>query len=67
LAEKTGAFLTGRRLTDETVAGAQLVLASELRLTSDFRGSAAYRTQVAQAYLKRLIERCTAEIRGGSN
>lgn len=66
VAERTGQFLTGRRLTDETVAEAQRVLASELSLTSDFRASAAYRTQIAQVYLKRLIQRCATRISGGS-
>lgn len=66
LAEKTGQFLTGRRLTDETIAEAQRVLSSELNLTSDFRGSALYRSQVAQAYLKRLIQHCAARIGMGA-
>lgn len=64
LAEKTGGFLSGRRLSDETMAEAQRVLASELSLTSDFRGSAAYRTEVAKVYLKRLIQHCAERIRG---
>ena len=64
LAEKTGDFLIGRRLTGETVEQARQLLASELKLTSDFRGSAAYRYEVAQAYLKRLIQRCLDNIRG---
>lgn len=66
LAVKTEEFLAGRRLSDETIEGAQRVLASELSLTSDFRGSAAYRAEVAQVYLKRLIQRCAAKIRGRS-
>lgn len=63
LAEKTGEFLTGRRLDDDTIAEARRLLASELSLTDDFRGSAAYRSEVAQAYLKRLIQRCLSNIR----
>jgi CO/xanthine dehydrogenase FAD-binding subunit len=66
LAEKTEAFLVGRRLSEETIAGAKRALASELELTSDFRGSAAYRVEVAQAYLGKLIGRCSGEIRKGS-
>jgi CO/xanthine dehydrogenase FAD-binding subunit len=64
LAVKTQAFLTGRRLSDETVAGAQRTLVSELNLKSDYRSSAAYRVEVAQVYLKRLIQRCAAQIGG---
>lgn len=66
LAEKTGDFLTGRRLTDETVETAKHMLYSELKLTSDFRGSAVYRVEVVQAYLKKLIQRCTTNIRRSS-
>ena len=62
LAVKTGDFLKGKRVSDETVAQAQKLLASELALTSDFRGSGAYRTELAQVYLKRLIERCSRQI-----
>jgi CO/xanthine dehydrogenase FAD-binding subunit len=66
LAEKTETFLVGRRLSEETIAGAKRALESELELTSDFRGSAAYRVEVAQAYLGKLIERCSGEITKGS-
>lgn len=64
LAAKTGEFLAGCKLSEETIAEAQRMLASELELTSDFRGSAAYRAEVAQVYLKRLIQRCSGKIRG---
>ena len=64
LALRTSDFLKGKRVTDETIAQAQKVLASELSLTSDFRGSGAYRTEVARVYLKRLIERCARHIGG---
>ena len=66
LAVKTGNFLEGKRVTDQTIAEAQKVLASELSLTSDFRGSGEYRTEVAQVYLRRLVERCTRQIGGPS-
>jgi CO/xanthine dehydrogenase FAD-binding subunit len=66
LATKTNDFLEGKRVSDETIFRAQKVLASELSLTSDFRGSGAYRTEVAQVYLKRLIERCSRMIGGPS-
>jgi CO/xanthine dehydrogenase FAD-binding subunit len=65
-ARKTEEFLAGRKLSEETISQAQKVLASELSLTSDFRGSAAYRTEVAQVYLKRLLQRCIARIKGQS-
>lgn len=64
LARRTAEFLAGQRLSEQTISGAQRILASELELTSDFRGSAAYRAEVAQAYLKRLILRCSGKIRG---
>jgi len=64
LALKTSDFLKGRRVSEEMVAQAQKALATELSLTSDFRGSGAYRTEVAQVYLKRLIERCSRQIGG---
>jgi xanthine dehydrogenase FAD-binding subunit len=66
LAVKTGNFLEGKRVTDQTIAQAQKVLASELSLTSDLRGSGEYRTEVAQVYLRRLVERCARQIGGPS-
>jgi len=66
LAVKTSNFLEGKRVTDQTITKAQGVLASELSLTSDFRGSGEYRAEVAQVYLRRLVERCTRQIRGPS-
>jgi CO/xanthine dehydrogenase FAD-binding subunit len=65
LAAKTEEFLTGRKLSNETVVAAQRMLASELSLTSDFRGSAVYRAEVAKVYLKRLLQRCAAKIGEG--
>jgi CO/xanthine dehydrogenase FAD-binding subunit len=62
LATRTGEFLAGRKLSEETILQAQKVLASELSLTSDFRGSGAYRTEVVLVYLKRLIQRCWKRI-----
>ena len=64
LATKTNDFLKGKKVSGETIAQAQRVLASELSLTSDFRGSGAYRTEVAQVFLKRLAERCSRMIGG---
>jgi CO/xanthine dehydrogenase FAD-binding subunit len=64
LAVRTNDFLEGRKVSETTIAEAQKVLASELSLTSDFRSSGTYRTQVAQAYLKRLIERCSRKVGG---
>jgi len=64
LAVKTQDFLLGRKVSPETIAQAQKVLASELSLTSDFRASGSYRTEVAQVYLKRLLLRCSGRIRG---
>jgi CO/xanthine dehydrogenase FAD-binding subunit len=63
-AERTERFLTGRKLSNQTTTDAQRILAAELNLKSDFRASAAYRVEVAQVYLKRLIQRCVAGISG---
>lgn len=63
-AERTERFLTGRKLSDQTTTDAQRILAAELNLKGDFRASAAYRVEVAQVYLKRLIQRCVAGISG---
>jgi carbon-monoxide dehydrogenase medium subunit len=63
-AEKTERFLTGRKLSDRTTTDAQRMLAAELNLKGDFRGSGAYRAEVATVYLKRLIRRCVAGISG---
>jgi CO/xanthine dehydrogenase FAD-binding subunit len=64
LAVKTGEFLVEKRLSPETMTQAQRILASELSLTSDFRASGPYRTEVAQVYLKRLLLRCSGRVRG---
>jgi CO/xanthine dehydrogenase FAD-binding subunit len=65
-APRTSEFLAGRKATEETVREAQKVLASELLLTSDFRASAPYRAEVAQAYLGKLIQRCHKRIEESS-
>ena len=64
LASETNKFLAGKTLAPDTVSQAQKVLASELSLTDDFRGSGAYRTGIAQVYLKRLLERCSRKLGG---
>jgi len=66
LAVATNQFLAGKKLTGVTISQAQAVLASELSLTDDFRGSGAYRTEIAQVYLKRLLERCSKQLGGFS-
>jgi len=66
LAVRTNEFLGGRKLSGETILQAQKVLASELSLTSDFRGSGSYRTEIAQVFLKRLIQRCSRRLGGAS-
>jgi len=66
LAVKTSEFLEGKKVTDQNIAKAEKILASELSLTSDFRGSGEYRTEVAKVYLRRLVERCALQIRGTS-
>jgi len=64
LASETNKFLAGKPLAPDTISQAQNVLASELTLTDDFRGSGAYRTEIAQVYLKRLLERCSRKLGG---
>ena len=66
LAAKTSDFLEGKKVVGQTIAEAQKILASELSLTSDFRGSGEYRTEVAQVYLRRLVDRCVRQIGGPS-
>ena len=66
LAVRTSSFLEGKKVSEGTIAEAQKVLASELSLTSDFRASGPYRTEVARVYLKKLIERCTRQVGGPS-
>jgi len=66
LAVKTSKFLTGRKVSQATIAEAQKVLGEELSLTSDYRGSGAYRKEVAQVFLKRLLERCSRHVGGPS-
>jgi CO/xanthine dehydrogenase FAD-binding subunit len=63
-AKATEEFLGGKKLTGETVASAQDVLASELALKTDFRASGEYRADIAKVYLKRLLELCAFRIRG---
>lgn len=48
-------FLTGRKVTPEVAAEAAALVAADLRPVSDGRGSAAFRTQVVRAAVRRIV------------
>jgi carbon-monoxide dehydrogenase medium subunit len=54
--------LTGRVLSEDTIAEGVRLLADELRLTSDYRASAAYRAEAVKACFERAINRCAEGI-----
>ena len=56
--------LTGRRLNEDTIAEGIRLLADELRLTSDYRASAAYRAEAVKACFERAMKRCAEGIAG---
>ncbi len=64
-ATKTESFLKGKELNDGVLDEAREILASELRLTSDFRASAEYRVEVQKALLRRLLNYCRRRIAEG--
>jgi CO/xanthine dehydrogenase FAD-binding subunit len=63
-AHSTEEHLAGKKLSSETLASAQDILASELVLKTDFRASGEYRTAIAKVFLKRLLELCAFRMRG---
>ena len=56
--------LTGRTMNQDTIAEGVRLLADELRLTSDYRASAAYRAKAVEACFEKAIKRCAEEIAG---
>ena len=63
-ARDTEKNVKGKRLNEESLADAAAALRSELKLTSDFRASDEYRTDVACAILKRTLRSCVEKISG---
>ncbi len=61
-AKRTEEVLRGKVLTEETVKDAVSMLGSELKLSSDFRVSAEYRSDVAAAMFKRTLGRCAESL-----
>jgi 2-furoyl-CoA dehydrogenase FAD binding subunit len=56
--------LRGKSMSTQLVNQAISTLNGELRLSSDFRASGEYRTQVATVLFKRALERCYAKLVG---
>ncbi len=63
-AKRTEEELRGKLLTEETVRNAVSMLGSELKLGSDFRVSAEYRSDVAAAVFRRALSRCAESLLG---
>jgi CO/xanthine dehydrogenase FAD-binding subunit len=63
-ARETEKMLRGRRLTEQSLTDATAALRDELKLTSDFRASEEYRTEVACAIFKRTVGRCAEKLSG---
>jgi len=61
-AKKTEEQLKGTILTTDTLTRLETTLRSELRTTSDFRASAAYRSDVACVLLNRALHKCIREL-----
>lgn len=54
--------LTGRILSEDAIAEAVRLLGDELRLTADYRASAAYRAEAVNACFERAVRRCAEGI-----
>ncbi len=63
-AKRTEEVLRGKMLGEEAVKDAVSTLKSELKLSSDFRVSAEYRTDVAPALFRRALKRCAENLLG---
>jgi len=63
-AKMTEEKLRGASLTEEKIAGAVASLNGELKLSSDFRASGEYRTQVAGVLFRRALSRCAENLLG---
>ncbi len=63
-AGRTEEFLKGKKIDEEVVRRAEKVLESELKLTSDYRASYLYRTEIAKILLRRSLRHLGDRIRG---
>ena len=63
-ARETETALKGKTLNEQTMTEATRALRGELKLTSDFRVSEEYRTEVACAVLKRTLLSCAHKLLG---
>ena len=63
-AKETERILGGKKPNEETLADATNVLKGELKLSSDFRASEEYRTEVACTIFKRTLRNCTEKLSG---
>ena len=63
-ARKTETMLKNKRIDEQTLTDAAAALRSELKLSSDFRVSEEYRSEVACVLLKRALLNCAKKISG---
>ena len=63
-AKETEGMLRGKKLNEQTLTDATDVLKGELKLSSDFRASEEYRTEVACTIFKRTVRNCTEKLSG---
>jgi CO/xanthine dehydrogenase FAD-binding subunit len=63
-ARETEEKMKGLKLSEQRLADAVGTLRKELKLTSDFRASEEYRTEVACAIFKQTVRRCTERLVG---
>lgn len=61
-ARQTEDRLRGKKLNEQSTADATAALRRELKLTSDFRASQEYRTEVACAIFKRTLRSCSEKL-----
>jgi CO/xanthine dehydrogenase FAD-binding subunit len=63
-ARDTEKNLKGKKLNERSLTDATAALRDELKLTSDFRASKEYRTEVACAIFKRTLSHCVEKLSG---
>ena len=63
-ARRTENEMKDKQLNEQTLTKAAAVLRSELKLSSDFRASEEYRTDVACTIFKRVLNRCAERLSG---
>ncbi len=65
-ARQTEAALRGQPLTEERIREAAAVVKSEVDPISDIRGSAEYKRDMAEVWVRRTLQQAVAQARGGS-